>query len=323
MVESLSYSIRALGLSVLMGSGLLAGAPAPVEAQDDGLAAYCGELAGAPASECHLAAAAVRLIHPRVGVALWGGSPVPGSASTLGMRLGSFPRFSMSGRMTLVPMELPPLPDRTLDEGSRALGASISGQTTVGLLTGWSPLPTVGGVFSVDGIVRGSWLVLPDDEGFEDGSVLGVSAGIRIGALRESFTLPGISVTGSYGLSTEVGFGDPVVDDGYIRSGIGNWNLTGAITKRIGPVGVTAGAALDRYTADVELAFPGAPEAGRVVESSTDRWSAFGNVSWTLLILHASLELGWQDAPMPEGIPAAVELEPAGWWAGLAVRMSI
>jgi hypothetical protein len=250
------------------------------------------------------------------------------------MRLGSFPRFSLSGRTILLPMELPPLADRAVNlepmpslrsgEGVSALAFGLSGQATVGLLSGWSPLPTVGGVLAVDAIGRASWLHLPGDQGFDGTSVWGGSLGVRVGALRESFTLPGVSVTGSYGRSTSFTFGEP--DDptgGHVETGVGNWNVTGAVTKRIGALGFTGGVAFDRYTGDVEFSYVGGPVGGARADADTDRWSAFANASWTFLILHASLEAGWQESPVPGGLPQGTTLDPAGWWVGTALRMSI
>lgn len=305
---------------------LLAAFPSSVRAQSDDLGAACAAAPSLVEGECYIAAAAVRTIHPRVGIALWGGSPVPGTASTLGMRFGSFPRISVSGRLIVLPMELPPLPDRVggASESARAYTAGLSGQTTVGILSGWSPLPTIGGMFAVDGIGRASWLHLPGGQGFQQDGVLGGSFGLRLGLFRESFTLPGISVTGAYGLSTKVGFGDRGdPGGGHVESRIGNWNVTGAATKRLGPVGLTAGAAMDRYTGDVEFSYVGGPATGEQADAVTDRWSAFANVSLTLLIFHASLEGGWQESPVPHGLPADVTVDPTGWWAGLAFRMSI
>lgn len=309
--------------AVMLAFTVLAAAPAEARAQDDQLDSVCAGGFAGPVPECYLAAAAVRLIHPRIGTGLWGGSPVPGSASTLGMRLGSLPRFSMSGRVMALPMELPPLADRNADHGSRGLGAALSGQTTVGILPGWSPLPTVGGFLSLDGLARLSWLLLPD-EGFHDRNVFGASVGLRLGVLRESFTLPGVSFTGTYGRSTEYAFGDPGGSgDGYIQGELSGWGVNGAATKRLGPVGLTAGASLDRYTDNVAFSYRGAPPGGHRAEAVTDRYAAFGNISWTFLILHASLEGGWQDSPMPGGIPQSVSLDPTGWWAALALRISI
>lgn len=327
MMVTPSYSHRrCFWAAAVAAIALVAAFPVAAPGQSDDLAAACAAASSVVAGECYIAAASVRTIHPRVGTALWGGSPVPGTASTLGMRFGSFPRVSVSGRLVVLPMELPPLPDRVggTTESARAHTVGLSGQTTVGILPGWSPLPTIGGMFAVDGIGRASWLHLPGGQGFQQDGVFGGSLGLRLGLFRESFTLPGVSVTGSYGLSTKVGFGDPGnPGGGHVESRIGNWNVTGAATKRLGPVGLTAGAAMDRYTGDVEFSYVGGPLQPEQADAATDRWSAFANVSLTVLIFHAALEAGWQESPVPHGLPPDVNVDPTGWWTGLAFRMSI
>lgn len=335
MMETPSYSYKGSSWrTAVVALSVLAALPGTTRAQSDDLSAACADASSAVAGECYIAAAAVRTIHPRVGTALWGGSPVPGTASTLGMRFGSFPRMSFSGRLVVLPMELPPLPNRVgsappmptipNNESQRAITVGLSGQSTVGLLSGWSPMPTVGGVLAVDGIGRASWLHLPGGQGFQQNGVLGGSLGLRVGLLRESFTLPGVSVTGSYGRSTTVGYGDAgSPGGGHIESAIGNWNVTGAITKRVGPLGLTGGAAMDRYTGDVEFSYVGGPLEPERADAATDRWSVFANLSLSLLIFHAALEGGWQESPVPEGLPADVTVEPTGWWTGLALRMSL
>ena len=299
--------------------------PMGAEAQDD-LARLCTRLEGG-VGECHVAAAGVRLLHPRLGLALWGGSPVPGSASTLGMRLGTMPRLSFSTRVVVVPVALAPLVDRGDRDGGRTLRTGFSTQATVGLLTGFSPVPTVGGVLSLDAIGRVSYVPLPEDAGFTGGGVWGWSAALRLGALRESFTLPGISLTGRVGRSTGVTYGDPSGStDGYLDGAMTSLGATLAATKRFSALGITAGVAIDRYGGDVELGYRPTPLGARVEESAaadTDRWSGFVNASWTFLVVHGVAELGWQEAPRPEGLPADVSVDPAAWWAGVALRLSI
>ncbi len=307
-----------LVLALVLAPALL---PTGARAQDDDLADACAAVSN---PECQLAAASVRTIHPRVGLALWGGNPVPGTASTLGMRLGSVPRFSGSSRIMILPLELPPLPDRSTDEAARVLAAGLSTQISVGILQGISPLPTVGGFLALDAVARASWFLLPEGQGFADDNVLGASLGLRLGILRESFTMPGLSLTGTYGRSTGFAFGDPAGGgDGYIDGGLSTLNLTAATTKRVALVSLTAAGSLDRYMSDVEFRYPGGPSAGQAATAVTERWSLLGNVSWTFLILHASMEVGWQHAPVPEGMPAGVVVDPTGWWAGAALRLSI
>lgn len=300
-------------------------APVGAGAQDD-LDRLCGRLEGAT-GECHVAAAGVRLIQPRVGIALWGGSPVPGSASTLGMRLGSMPRLSFSTRVSVVPVELPPVTDRGDRVGERTVRAGVSTQATVGLLSGFSPLPTVGGVLSLDAIARVGYVSLPEDVGFTGGGAWGWSAALRLGGLRESFTLPGVSLTGRYGRSGRVAYGDPGGStDGYLAGGITDLGATLAATKRFSALGVTAGVAIDRYSSEVDLGYRPTPLGARVEESAdahTDRWSGFANASWTFLVVHGVAELGWQEAPRPDGLPGDVSVDPVGWWASVALRLSI
>ncbi len=281
-----------------------------------------------------MAAATVRLLHPRVGLGLFGGSPVLGSASTLGMRIGSRPRVSLSFRGVLVPVDLvTPLLDRdagapdnpgdlvgVVRDGERRRLPGLAGQATIGVFGGWSPGATVGGVGSLDALVRVSWLELPGDA--FDGGVTGVSAAFRLGLLRESFTMPGISITGGYGRSTSFTFGQPGEDDGFVRGAVGNWKATAAASRRVGPVGLTAGVAYDRYTGDVRFSYFGA-SGTRESDATTDRWSAYGDVSYTHLVYHFSVEGGWQAAPYPEGLAESVRLDPVSWWIAAAFRLSI
>jgi hypothetical protein len=301
--------------------------PAPSAAQD-GLDAACAGSTAASPPACLLSASAVRLVHPRVGLALFGGSPVPGSASTLGMRLGSMPRMSLSSRLVLVPMEVPPLADGS-GGGDRGLAIAMAGQATVGILPGFTPLPTVGGVLSLDAIGRIGWVRLPGDVGFQDQGVWGASAGLRIGALRESFTLPGVSLTASYGRSGTVELGDPAAGttEGFASGAVGRWSATLSASKRLFAAGLGLGVSWDRYSSTVDLGYRTSPLGPQVrlegVEADTDLWSAYADLSWTLLIFHAAVEVGWQEGVDPVGLPTGVDVDPANLWAAIAFRVSI
>lgn len=299
----------------------------PAAAQQDAMDAECASLGTAPAmAECRLAAGAARVIQPRMAAALFGGNPVPGTASTLGMRLGSLPRMSLALHVTGAPTELPPVLERGPSEGDRALLVGLTAEGTVGLLSGFSPLPTVGGVLSMDLVGRLGYLPLRGANGFSEGA-LGWAVGARVGLFRESFTLPGVSLTGTYGRITSVAFGEPGGGtDTYFEGAISDLRAGLAATKRLGLVGVTGAVAYDRYSSDLDVAFrhPGTgvpfPVAGEAVH---ERWSGYVNASWTLLIFHASAELGWQESPVPDGLPPDVSIDPVGWYGGLAFRVSI
>ena len=156
---------------------------------------------------------------------------------------------------------------------------------------------------------------------------------VRIGRerrvfLRESFTLPGVSLTGTYGRIGRTAFGDPVSGGthGFFDGAVSDLRLDLAATKRLGLVGLTAGVGWDRLASVLTAGFRDGPGALQVEvdgQAVHERWSAWGNASWTLLIFHASAEVGWQEAPVPAGLPSGVAVDPVGWFAGVAFRVSI
>src|SRR5690606_2935207 len=82
-------------------------------------------------------------------------------------------------------------------DGGRFIG-SLALDGAAGVFRGFSPLPTVGGVGSLD-VLAGIGLVFPPTgAGFRGGSKGTWALGARLGILRESFTFPGVSVTGMY-----------------------------------------------------------------------------------------------------------------------------
>ncbi len=288
-------------------------------------------LTGGAAADRQLAIATVQAVQERVGTAIWGGNPVPGTASTLGLRIGTTPRVSLSGQLRLVPAELPPLLDMTAVRGRRTLLPGLSAQASLGMLPGWSPVSTVGGVLSVDLIGRLSVVPLSSGAGFETGAAVGGSAGVRLGLLRESFTMPGLSLTGSYGRSSTIRLGDRDLEDadGFVRGAVTDLNGTLAASRRFGGLRLAVGVTADRYSTRAQVGYrPREPvelvePAGERVRVVTHRRSLFANAAWTFLIFHASTELGWQRVPAPTGLPEGVRVDPTGWWVGTAFRLSI
>ena len=323
MTERPSYSTSlAAGLAL---AAFLAGGAADVVAQSGPEALCAGTVA---TLECQLAGATVQVIHPRLGLALWGGSPVPGTASTAGLRVGRSPRLSAAARIRLVPTTLPPLLDRTEDGAETGTAMALSLQSSVALVHGLSPLPTVGGVLSVDLLGRLSVARVPVGKGFGRGDVWGVSGGVRVGLLRESFTLPGVSVTATYGHSTTLTFGDPsaIATDGFTRGSVSGLGTSLAVSRWLFGVRLAGNVAWDRYASNVDIRYAGAPSSGpeSVLEGKMvmRRWSGSGSVSWSRLIYHSTLEVGWQAAPTLPTLPAGVDLSPVRWWLGLAFRVT-
>lgn len=290
---------------------------------------------GTPADRrCNLLVQTFDILQPTLGLAMSGGNPVPGTASTLGLRLGSIPRISIGGRVTLVGVDLPQVLDfnRRGETGFTLSGLSLD--AAVGLLPGSSPLPTMGGVGSVDILASIGILPLPTGAGFSEGSPFSWALGLRGGIFRESFTLPGISVSAIYRHLGHATFGDPQLkeSDSFVDLNVSELSFRAAISKRIVGFGLTAGAGYDRFSSSGKIGFinpdPVGPPSYQlgITRRKNNRTTLFGNLSYTLLILHLVGELGWQqgtgliDAPLPDGAQVSTGGHPYG---SLAVRISI
>ncbi|MGH7481806.1 MAG: hypothetical protein ACRELV_06585 [Longimicrobiales bacterium] len=294
---------------------------------------------------CNVVGQSIEITQPRLGVSLSGGNPLPGTASTLGMRLGSLPRVSVDIRATAAVPEIPDLrSEQSLDETLRFPLGSINADAGVGVFSGFSPAPTVGGMGSID--VIGSIGVIPislaEDDGFSDGTPLTWALGARVGILRESFTLPGISVTGMFRDLGQVEYGDPDFEDedAFFNADLSALSVRGAVSKDFLFMSATAGIGWDRYSstvgfgAEVEDActlLSSCSVAIRNAEIETDRVSYFGNVSLNFLIVNLVGELGWQaggdlddpDAPLPPGVDMQELSQDGALFGSLALRLSI
>jgi hypothetical protein len=319
--------------TVLAAALVLLVLPAATQAQSAELRAQC-VAASRPAVRqlCENAADAAVILTPRAGIALSGGNPVPGTASTLGMRLGSTPRMGFGLRVTAAGAGLPPVErEGSSDDVSFPLG-SINADVTVGVYPGMALLPTVGGFGSVD--LLGSVGVMPlhRGEGFEDGAPVSWAVGARLGILRESFTAPGVSVDVMHRRVGSIAWGSPELQDAdtYIRAErLRVTSVRGVVGKRLFGYGLTGGIAHDRYTVDASARIRDAVvlDPGRVLEIGqqdvrVNRTAIFGNASLTLLILNLATELGWQQGGDPvEG--ATDRLQRGGMFGSVAVRVTI
>lgn len=326
-------------LAVAVAAAWLALSPRSAAAQEAALVQRCAaRTAGASVEArrfCNLVAQAIEIAQPVVGLAATGGNPVPGTASTLGMRLGALPRLSLAVRATGVFADLPPVLDFDDTDEIGIFVPSLNVDGAIGILSGFSVAPTVGGVGSLDGLLSVGVLPLPGgDDGFRD-SPWTVGGGLRLGILRESFTMPGISITGMYRRVGGFEFGDPDLarDDAFFDTDVGIWSLRGTVGKRIAFLGLTLGAAYDHYSSDVEFAFrdptalAGTPIRVSFDDFDNSRFALFGNVSWTVLILSLVAELGWQSGAdaVPGALPASVDFDAEGsrFFGSLALRLSI
>ena len=332
--------MKRLALAALGAALFAQGASAQ---ENTGAAAPCGDprVPQSAQQTCTVVAQALESAQPQLGILLAGGNPTLGTASTGGIRLGVLPRISATVKANVVLVRLPDILAEAgggrvqeLNERVGIPAPALSGTLSAGLYPGISLAPTVGGVGAVDLLASASWLPLEPlgVEGFgRSTSDFAWGVGARVGILRESFTTPGISVSGMYRRMGDLGFGDVCAQpaaateetrEGYrlqygACTGGGNageftadlTDLSGraAISKRLFGWGLTAGVGYDRFESDAGFGFRGACPTGtqqcffRVseLEVDNDRWSAFANASFTALVATLALEAGWLQGAEP------------------------
>ncbi|MBD0320160.1 MAG: hypothetical protein ICV87_07500 [Gemmatimonadetes bacterium] len=336
-------------------------APASLAAQTD-IDNVCDEFSGNAnlQSRCASVAQAVDAAQPQLGILMAGGNPTLGTASTGGVRLGILPRVSAGLRLNVVFARLPDIREEDSANGevspdkfsvpAPALGANVS----VGVFPGISVAPMVGGFGAID--LLGSATVLPVSLAGVDGlekNPVSWGAGARIGLLRESFITPGVSVSVMYRRMGDIQFGDvcegdegPAVggsdasctgegDFGEIDFGLSNVSTRAAVSKRLLGFGLTAGVGYDRFETDANLAFRAPSVTGNTarpvyrfsdVQVDNDRWSAFLNGSFTLLVGSIVAEAGWMQGQEPiSGFPARSDFDPkeGTFFGSIGARLSL
>lgn len=303
---------------------LTAGTPGDAEAQPE-LADRCAAIA--PADYCTLVVQPVDILPARVTMITAAGNPVPGTASTLGIRLGTFPRFSVAGRATFGWIALPEI-TRPGGEDIDFIGRSANADVSIGLYSGMSPFATVGGVGAIDLLGSVGIAQLSDDGPANGDSPITWAAGARIGITRESFTFPGISLSAMYRNLGELTYGDTRLaeHDAFVHlDELSVWSVRATVGKRITLFGLTGGIGWDRYSAEALIRLRG--ENGGAVELRDDdyanhRWNIFANGVWTLLFISATLEAGWQSGG--ETPPAATSDAVGGGalFGSFAIRLA-
>ena len=291
---------RRVGCSLLLGIVLsavtLLGAPSNGVAQVDELAGRCVLVGTADAASCHQYALATQLVQSGLGLTHAGGNAFQGSVSTLGRRFGATPRVAVSvrGALTRFPVARP---DGGLGDipAQWANVPSLHGQFTVGVFDGFSTAPTVGGLLSFDLLATADIAFLPDTRGFADHSS-GWGYGMRLGVIRESFTLPGITLSATRKHGGSVDFVSPgvVVSLEEVKT----TSLRAVVGKEFMIGGLLAGAGWDRYSSEGEMRYAG-PSLGTDPPPTpldgfhASRMVLFGGWSKTFLVLQISGEVGW------------------------------
>lgn len=195
---------------LVLAWGLLWSSPASAQSAGE-RAAACAAVGGI-ASSCAAAGVAVRHAVAQVGLMASPGAEIPGEGSTLGRRLGGMPRVAAWVRGGLQPVHVPDQAEPNGPGAASSWAPSVQGGLGLGVFDGFQILPTVGGFLSVDVVGHASFLFLGGRSGFLD-RVDVLSFGARVGLLRESFTLPGVSVSLARRLSGNLHVGDIAAGD--------------------------------------------------------------------------------------------------------------
>lgn len=293
---------RISGLCILGLAAGLAGSNATATAQDlNAIVESCAATGSAAlVAPCQSAILAAQAIRGGISVADAMGVELAGTSSTLGRRLGRSPRVSLAARFRVAVFDMPDI----LGDGA----AALPGNTTVvaygmkatvaaGVLDGFSVLPTVGGFLSLDVLASLNVLFLQEDDGFAENEGL-ISVGGRLGLLRESFTMPGVTVSLVQHFGEDLSWGGVGETGAQLDTDIATTSLRATIGKDLFALALLAGAGFDWQKGDfvVRVADPGVSGGQGVVvaqDLTTRRTVYYMGVSLTRLVFQFSLEAGW------------------------------
>ncbi len=327
MVQGAGDVLRSVSCAGLMLLAM-AGAPRPADAQIVDYETLCRAQSGGQTTLCRAGLDALDIAIARALILGEGGNPVPGTASTMGHRMGTSPRVGLSGRVTVANIELPRLaPVGGTNSGA---GLGLTANVAVGLLNGISAGPTVGGVGSLDFVASIGITHLPGGAEFTTSHPVTWAVGGRLGVLRESFTAPGISLSALYRRLGALAVGNefPGTDSAYVFTNqTAAWSTRAAIGKHLGPLGLTGGVGWTRFSTDAAVRLFNTSQQPIDVRNRSfhdKRLSAFGNVSWTVLILTVSGEAGWQSAgDLTAGGRQTAGAAGGGLFGSIAGRLTI
>lgn len=301
----------------------------PSSAQTPGQLAEACTVASGAARFCTGAAVGARAIQSQVGLLAGTGVEIPGTATTLGTRVGGGPRLAFSLRAGLVDMSFPDLSaqlsDPLVTREAGAMATAVHGRASAGFFDGFQLMPTVGGFLSLDVFGQASLLFVPEDEELTGGS-RSYSAGVRIGVLREGFTVPGISVSVAKRFPEDVSY---LADGDVIEVEPGVISYRAVLGKDLFAIEWLAGVGYDEYDGNVTLDVVDSGAVGSRVTISaplgSDRLMYFGGASTTLgIVLTLSIEAGWAEGfeALP-GWDGPHDQTSGTLFGGLAARLTL
>lgn len=227
----------------------------------------------------------------------------------------------MAVRFTGVRFVAPDVAAPTSPAAARTgLGVGLGGTFAIGLLPGFTPKPTVGGLLSVDVLATGDVLWAPGGLG-HDGTRLAYGLGLRIGVFRESFTLPGVSLTVAQRWVPTVRLVDLWSAGPPLEMDVSTTSLRAVVGKDLWGLGWSGGVGWDRSSSGGSVPRPDGT-TGDFSGLDNSRGLLFAGVSWSYFLIQLSGELGW--ASGWSGDPAAAGAYDPGsgrWFGGLSVRL--
>jgi len=228
------------------------GAPAAAQTPAERTAS-CVSAGGDPAA-CAAGVVTARQVAAQIGLVASPGSEIPGEGSTLGRRLGGMPRVAAWVRAGTSPFGYPAPGDPGGSEDASSWTPSVQAGVGLGVFDGFQLLPTMGGFLSLDVIGHASFVFLSDDF---DGRANVYSVAARVGLLRESFTLPGVSVSVARRFSSVVGMGDTAGGDALdLLTDPAVNSLRVTVSKDLFAFGVLAGIGWDDFSSATALRVP-------------------------------------------------------------------
>jgi len=290
------------------------------------LAARCAA-AGGDATMCAVGSGAGRDLAGYAGVLTGPGSTLSGQASTLGMRIGGAPRFGVSVRAAGVSVVVPDLTDAAGARTQSHFVPAADVTVALGVFEGLGVLPTVGGVLSLDVLASGGLAFFPAGQGF-GGKLSTLSVGARVGLLRESFTLPAVTLSVARRFGGDVALGDVAAGDrAQVSTDPGITSLRATAGKDLFAFGLLAGVGWDDFSSETTLRATNGSGGftQNTADVETSRRTYFAGISKQLGVLSwMSLEVGWVQGFEPVSGGASASPDPGGQvYGGLALVLRL
>ena len=313
---------RAAALLVAVAASVLLAAAPAVAQTPASVAARCVD-AGGDLDVCLAASTAARALMAHASLHGAAGSPIPGTASNLGTRVGGGPRLSFFAQGMAMSWGLPS--SATLGEERSSVVTGFRFGAAAGLFDGFRLMPTVGGFLATDVFADASTVLTSEGDGFS-GAQGAFALGARIGLLREGFTLPGASVSVARRFGGSLRYGDTAAGDVVdVEADPSTTSLRVAVSKDLFAVEVLGGLGWDRFSGDVTLRVPDGGAGTLVLNDGLEdsRRIYFASASKTFsLILTLSVEGGWAEGlPMLPGYTGAYDSSSGGAFGSFAARL--